>query len=81
MDTNARFRNAHTDADGAPKAKRLNHALNIEDLRQLAKRRLPRIVFDYIDGGAEFELTLRENSRAFDEGDVSAPQCSVDTRL
>ena len=38
----------------------------IEDLRQAAKRRLPRVVFDYIDGGAEAETTLRDNCRAFD---------------
>jgi L-lactate dehydrogenase (cytochrome) len=38
----------------------------IEDLRQAAKRRLPRVVFDYIDGGAEAERTLTDNSRAFD---------------
>ncbi len=41
--------------------------LNIADLRRLAKRRLPRSVFDYIDGGAEAEVTLRENSRVFDD--------------
>ncbi len=41
--------------------------LNIADLRRLAKRRLPRSVFDYIDGGAEAEVTLRENSRVFEE--------------
>src|SRR5438477_9558685 len=41
--------------------------LNIEDLRRAAKRRLPRAVFDYIDGGADAEWTLRENSRAFDD--------------
>src|SRR5947208_5428012 len=40
--------------------------LNIEDLRRAAKRRLPRVVFDYIDGGAEGETTLRENCRAFE---------------
>ena len=40
--------------------------LNIADLRRLAKRRLPRAVFDYIDGGADDEVTLRENSRVFD---------------
>jgi isopentenyl diphosphate isomerase/L-lactate dehydrogenase-like FMN-dependent dehydrogenase len=39
--------------------------VNIEDLRLLAKRRVPRAVFDYLDGGAEDELTLRENCRAF----------------
>ena len=42
-------------------------AVNIADLRLLAKRRLPQMVFDYIDGGAEREWTLRENSRAFED--------------
>ncbi len=41
--------------------------VNIEDLRRLAQRRLPRPVFDYLDGGADDESTLRENSRAFNE--------------
>ncbi|MFN7915325.1 MAG: alpha-hydroxy acid oxidase [Vicinamibacterales bacterium] len=42
-------------------------ALNIADLRLLAQRRVPRVVFDYIDGGADAELTLRENCRVFDD--------------
>jgi isopentenyl diphosphate isomerase/L-lactate dehydrogenase-like FMN-dependent dehydrogenase len=41
--------------------------VNIADLRRLAERRLPRVVFDYIDGGADAELTLRENCRIFDD--------------
>jgi len=41
--------------------------VNIADLRRAAERRLPRVVFDYIDGGAEGEVTLRENTRAFEE--------------
>ena len=41
--------------------------VNIEDLRRLAQRRLPRSVFDYLDGGAEDECTLRENPRAFND--------------
>jgi L-lactate dehydrogenase (cytochrome) len=41
-------------------------AVAIDDLRRLAKRRLPRVVFDYIDGGADNETTLRENCAAFD---------------
>ena len=41
--------------------------VNIGDLRLAAQRRLPRVVFDYIDGGAEGEVTLRENTRAFEE--------------
>src|SRR6266705_4609631 len=40
--------------------------VNIEDLRVLARRRLPKMVFDYLDGGAEGEVTLRENCRAFE---------------
>jgi L-lactate dehydrogenase (cytochrome) len=39
--------------------------VNIEDLRRLAQRRLPKMVFDYLDGGAEGEITLRENCRVF----------------
>ncbi len=42
-------------------------AVNIEDIRRLARRRLPRAIFDYIDGGAEDEVTMRENRRAFEE--------------
>jgi L-lactate dehydrogenase (cytochrome) len=41
--------------------------INVEDLRPLARRRLPRVVFDYLDGGAEGEVTLRQNCRAFEE--------------
>src|SRR5947208_7629029 len=41
--------------------------LNVADLRAAAKKRLPRVVFDYIDGGADAEWTLRENSRVFDD--------------
>lgn len=43
----------------------LARANNIADLRMLARRRLPRPIFDYIDGGADDELTLRRNSSAF----------------
>ena len=43
------------------------HVVNISDLRNAAKRRLPKIVFDYLDGGAEGEVTLRENCRIFDD--------------
>jgi L-lactate dehydrogenase (cytochrome) len=50
--------------------------VNIEDLRRAARRRLPRVVFDYIDGGAEREITLRENCRAF-ERVAFRPRCAV----
>ena len=44
----------------------LSRAFSIEDLRRLAKRRLPRAVFDFFDGGAEDEVTLRGNRAAFE---------------
>ena len=44
----------------------LAKAVNIEDLRRLAQRRLPRAIFDFFDGGAEDEVTLRENRAAFE---------------
>src|SRR5687767_5982771 len=44
----------------------LRDAVNIEDLRVMAKRRLPRAIFDFFDGGAEDEVTLRENRAAFE---------------
>jgi isopentenyl diphosphate isomerase/L-lactate dehydrogenase-like FMN-dependent dehydrogenase len=50
--------------------------LTIADLRRLAKRRLPRVVFDYIDGGADDEVTLRANSRVF-ETVTLRPRCAV----
>ena len=52
--------------------------VNVEDLRQAARRRLPRSVFDYIDGGADAEVTLRENVRAF-EDIAFRPRCAVET--
>ena len=42
-------------------ARRLRSAANVDDLRSIARRRLPAGVFDYIDGGAEDELTLDRN--------------------
>ncbi|RPH79033.1 MAG: alpha-hydroxy-acid oxidizing protein [Candidatus Rokuibacteriota bacterium] len=39
----------------------------VEDLRPMARRRVPQAVFDYLDGGAEGEVTLRENCRAFED--------------
>lgn len=50
-------------------ARRLARAASIHDLRRIAKRRLPRGCFDYIDGAAEDERTAGANVRAF--GDVT----------
>jgi len=61
--------------------------VNIDDLRTLAQRRVPRIVFNYIDGGAEGEVTLRENLRAFEEVSfrprqaVPVPSCDLRTQI
>jgi (S)-mandelate dehydrogenase len=45
---------------------KLASAVNIEDLRQMARRRLPRAIFDFFDGGAEDETSLRGNRAAFE---------------
>jgi isopentenyl diphosphate isomerase/L-lactate dehydrogenase-like FMN-dependent dehydrogenase len=63
----------------------IQRAVNIDDLRKLAHGRVPRAVFDYIDGGADGEVTLRENRRVWDDiffrprNAVSTPKC--DTRV
>lgn len=54
---------------------RLSSVVNIADFRRVAARRLPAVVFDYIDGGAEDEVTLRANERAFSEVTFRPRQC------
>src|SRR5437867_12648986 len=49
--------------------------INISDFRRLANKRLPAVVFAYIDGGAEDEITLRENCAAFGEINFRPRQC------
>lgn len=39
--------------------------INLDDFRAMAKKRLPRMIFDYLDGGADDEVTLRRNREAF----------------
>ena len=61
--------------------------VQIEDLRRVAKGRVPRVVFDYLDGGADGEVTLRENCRAFEQVTfrprhaVAVPACDLRTRV
>ena len=66
------------------RTKRLERANNIADLRQLARRRLPRPIFDYIDGGADDEVTLERNTSAFSTyvivPDVLTDVSSIETR-
>ncbi len=65
----------------------VSKAVNIADLRVMAQRRLPKMVFDYIDGGAEREWTLRENMRAFEDvmfrprSAVATPKCDLSTTV
>ena len=49
---------------------RLSDCHNIDDFRQLAKARLPWPVFDYIDGGADDELTKARNTEAYNRADL-----------
>ena len=48
-----------------PVKRRLATAASVDDLRRVAKRRLPAGVFDYIDGGAEDESALSRNSQGY----------------
>ena len=56
----------------------LARALNVADLRELARRRIPRFVFEYVDGGAEDEVTLRGNRAAFERLRL-LPRTLIDT--
>ena len=49
---------------------RLTDCHNIDDFRQLARKRLPWPVFDYIDGAADDEITKARNTSAFDHVDL-----------
>ena len=57
----------------------VDRAVTIADLRRMADRRLPRMVFDYIDGGADREWTLKENTRAFTDV-MFRPRSAVATK-
>jgi len=65
--------------------RRLARVVNIEDLRLLARRRVPRVIFDYIDGGADGEVTLADNRRSWDHVLFRPRQAvrlpAVDTRI
>jgi isopentenyl diphosphate isomerase/L-lactate dehydrogenase-like FMN-dependent dehydrogenase len=59
----------------------------IEDFRPIARQRIPKSVFDYLDGGAEGEVTLRENCRVFNDVTfrprhaVALSNCSLCTKV
>jgi L-lactate dehydrogenase (cytochrome) len=66
---------------------KLSDALNIADLRRMARNRLPNLVFDYLDGGAEDEISLRANCAAFEHftfrprNAVSLATCDLRTKV
>ena len=48
----------------------LQNCYNFEDFRKLAKKKLPSPIFHYIDGGADDEITLKRNTKSFDDCDL-----------
>lgn len=74
-------------AEGSAAGGKVSRAVNIRDLRNLAQRRLPKVVFDYLDGGAEDEITMRANSQVFCDltfrprHAVYCSQCHMRTRV
>ena len=48
----------------------LNDCQNFDDFRKLAKKKLPSPIFHYIDGGSDDEITLRRNTKSFDDCDL-----------
>ena len=49
---------------------RLNQCYNYQDFRALARKRLPGPIYNYIDGGADDEVTMRRNTEAFNQCDL-----------
>lgn len=68
------------------RAARLSRAADIEDLREIARRRTPRPAFDYVDGAAKQEITARRTREAFESVEllprilhgIAAPDLSVE---
>ena len=58
-------------------ARAIRNSITIDDLRSAARRRLPKLVFDFIDGGARDEGSLADNRRAFDAWHLM-PRVGVD---
>ena len=49
---------------------KLKDCYNFEDFRNIAKKKLPSPIFHYIDGGADDEITLKRNTKSFDDCDL-----------
>jgi L-lactate dehydrogenase (cytochrome) len=61
--------------------RRLADCHNVTDLRVLARRRLPWPIFNYLDGGADDEVTLRRNTDAFSDYELLPSQLSDISRI
>src|SRR5438045_9511801 len=59
---------------------RIDQAVNIEDLHKMAKRRLPKVAFDFIEGGLEDEHGLGRNTSAFQKHQL-LPRYLVDVSM
>jgi L-lactate dehydrogenase (cytochrome)/(S)-mandelate dehydrogenase len=59
---------------------KIEQAINVDDLRRLAKRRLPKIAFDFIEGGLEDERGIARNEDAFAAYDL-VPRYGVDVSV
>ncbi len=66
MQSTRREFHEHSKATGRQLPMNLKHCINIRNLQEMACRRLPRPIFDFLEGGAEDEWTMRENGRAFE---------------
>src|SRR5258708_7648667 len=75
--SDGRVRGRRGPPGGEDAGMKTDKAINIEDLRRMAKRRLPRLCFDFIEGGLEDELGLARNERAFDRHQL-VPRYLVD---
>ena len=53
---------------------RVNRAVTVSDLAAIAKKRTPKVVFDYVDGSATYELAYKKTRQAFD-------RVEIDTRV
>ena len=61
----------------SPQRRRLANALTIEDLAAAARRRTPRSVFDYVDGAAETEASIRRARDTFERLEWQPTSCTT----
>ena len=58
----------------------MNGVVNIDDLRKLAKKRLPKVAYDFIEGGTDDEVALVTNEQAFRKARI-VPRYLVDVTV